>query len=44
MLTKPYFVINMDNGGTLGFKGDVLVKWADVASGGDGITLVVRLS
>lgn len=34
----------MDNGHTLGFKGDMEVKYADVVSGGDGMTMVVRLS
>lgn len=34
----------MDNGKTLGFKGDNHVKYADVVSGGDPITMMVRLT
>ena len=33
----------MDNGKTLGFRGDNDVKYADVVSGGMGMTMVVRL-
>ena len=29
-----HFVMNMDNGKTLGFCGDQVVKYADVVSGG----------
>ena len=39
-----HFVINMDNGRTLGFHGDQAVKYADVASGGEEMTLVVRIT
>ncbi len=34
----------MDNGRTLGFAGDDNVKYADVVSGGEGITMIVRLT
>lgn len=34
----------MDNGKTLGFRGDNDVKYADVVSGGMGMTMVVRLT
>ncbi|CAM6103572.1 unnamed protein product [Calypogeia fissa] len=43
-IDETYFVINMDNGRTLGFVGDTEVKYADVVSGGVGLTMVVRLS
>ena len=41
---ETHFVFNMDNGKTLGFVGDKHVKYADVVSGGDPITMMVRLS
>lgn len=41
---ETHFVINLDNGRTLGFKGAEEVKWVDVVSGGEGMTMVVRLS
>lgn len=41
---ETHFVFNMDNGKTLGFVGDKHVKYADVVSGGEPITLMVRLS
>ena len=41
---ETHFIINMDNGKTLGFRGDNDVKYADVVSGGVGMTMVVRLT
>lgn len=41
---ETHFVFNMDNGRTLGFIGDNDVKYADVVSGGEPITMVVRLT
>jgi hypothetical protein len=41
---ETHFVINMDTGKTLGFRGDNDVKYADVVSGGMGMTMVVRLT
>ena len=41
---ETHFVFNMDNGRTLGLKGDCHVKYADVVSGGDPITMVVRIT
>lgn len=38
------FAINFDNGKTLGFCGAAEVKYADVVSGGEGFTMLVRLS
>lgn len=34
----------MDNGRTLGFLGDETIKYADVTSGGDGMTIIARIS
>lgn len=41
---ETHFVVNLDNGRTLGFVGEDDVKYADVVSGGEGMTMVVRLS
>lgn len=41
---ETHFVINVDNGRTLGFCGDTEVKYADVVSGGEGYTMLVRLT
>jgi hypothetical protein len=43
-IDETHFVINMDNGRTLGFRGDITVKYADVISSGDSMTMVVRIS
>jgi hypothetical protein len=34
----------VDNGRTLGFRGDTTIKYADVVSGSDSMTMVVRIS
>ncbi|KAL3693634.1 hypothetical protein R1sor_007285 [Riccia sorocarpa] len=41
---ETHFVINMDNGHTLGFRGDENVKYADVVSGGVSVTTVVKVT
>ena len=41
---ETHFIINMNNGKTLGFRRDDIVKYVDVVSGGVGITMLVRLS
>lgn len=41
---ETHFVFNMDNGRTLGFIGDNDIKYADVVSGGEPITMMVRIS
>lgn len=41
---ETHFIINVDNGMTLDFRGDNDVKYADVVSGGIGMTMVVRLT
>ena len=44
MLYETHFIVNMDNGRMLGFRGDDAVKYADVVSGRLGMTMVVRVS
>ena len=41
---ETHFVIDMDNGSTLGFAGGGEVKYAEVVSGGEGMTMLVRLN
>ena len=43
-IDETHFVVNMDNGRTLGFRGDTTVKYAEVVSGGDSMTMVIRIS
>jgi hypothetical protein len=43
-LDETYFIINMDDGRTLGFRGDTVVKYADVVASGDAMTMVIRIS
>ena len=43
-IDETHFSINMDNGKTLGFCGDTIVKYADVVAGGEAMTIVVRNS
>lgn len=43
-IDKTHFVINMDNGRTLGFRGDKVVEYADMVAGGLGITMVVKVT
>ncbi|KAE9040393.1 hypothetical protein PR001_g7088 [Phytophthora rubi] len=43
-IDETHFVVDFDNGKTLGFGGENKVKYADVVSGGDGMTMVVRIS
>jgi hypothetical protein len=41
---ETHFVINMENGKTLGLCGDQTVKYADVVFGGEAMTTVVRVT
>lgn len=41
---EMHFYFNMDNGWTLGIRGDETIKYADVTSGGEGMTMMVRIS
>ena len=43
-MDETHFVVNVDNGRTLGVRGDNDVKYADVVSGGEGMTMMVRLT
>ena len=43
-LDKTHFIVNLDNGQTLGFRGDTTIKYAEVVSGGESMTMVVRIS
>ncbi|KAL2643484.1 hypothetical protein R1flu_011071 [Riccia fluitans] len=43
-MDNMHFMINMDNGKTLGFRGNEEVKYADVISGGVGMTMVVKIT
>ena len=43
-MDETHFVINCDKGRTLGFRGDTEVKYADVVSGGIGITIMVYIA
>ena len=41
---ETHFVINLNNGRTLGFRGDTTVKYVEVVSGGESMTMVIRIS
>ena len=41
---ETYFIFNMDNGRTVGFRVHEKVKYSDVLSGDEGITMMVRIS
>ena len=41
---ETHFIVNMDHGRTLAFKGFNSIKHEDVVSGGGGMTLVVRIT
>ena len=43
-IDETHFVINFDTGRTLGFVAETPIKYAEVVSGGEGMTMVVRLS
>ena len=43
-LDEIHFTINMDNSCTLGFRGDMVVKYVDVIVDGDAMTMVIRNS
>ena len=36
-IDETHFVVNMDNDKTLGCRGDMLIKYAEVVSGGDSV-------
>ncbi len=41
---EAHFIVNMDNGKTLCFSGEKKVKYIEVCSGGQAMTLVVRMT
>ena len=41
---ETHLNVNLENGRTLGLRGDVTVKFAEVVSGGDSITMVIKIS
>lgn len=41
---ETHFSFRMDNGRTIGFRGDECFKYADVVSGNEGIKMMVRLA
>lgn len=43
-MDEIHFLINMNNGRTLGFRGDREVKYAEVVSGGVPITMTVKIT
>jgi len=43
-IDETHCKVNLDNGKTLGFRGDNDVKYADVVSDGMGMTLMIRLT
>ncbi|RLN69414.1 hypothetical protein BBJ28_00022260 [Nothophytophthora sp. Chile5] len=43
-IDETHFIIDFDNGKTLDFSGVKQIKYADVVSGGEGMTMVVRIS
>ena len=43
-MDETHFVFNMDDHTTLGFIGQAKVNYADVVSGGEGMTMVLRIS
>ena len=40
---ETHFVVNLDKSWTLGFNDDMSVKYAEVAFGGDSMTIVIRI-
>ena len=43
-LDETHFVVNLNNGKTLRFRGDKTIKYADVISRGESMTFDVRIS
>lgn len=41
---ESHLDFNVDNGKTLGFRGDNKMRYAEVVSGGEGMTMMVRIS
>lgn len=43
-IDETHFVLNCDNGRTLEFRGGEVAKYADIASGGQAMTMMVKIS
>ncbi|OWZ03588.1 hypothetical protein PHMEG_00024654 [Phytophthora megakarya] len=43
-IEETHFVVDFNNNKTLGFKREENIKYADVVSGGEGMTMLVRIS
>jgi DDE superfamily endonuclease len=43
-MDETHFIVNMDDGKTLGFRGDEECKYMDTVSGGEGMTMVLRIT
>ena len=43
-LGKTHFDVNLDNGQTLGFWGDIIVKYVEVVCGDESMTIVLCIS
>lgn len=41
---ETHFLFNMNNGRTIGFKGEIEVNYAEVVSGGQEMTVLVRFN
>lgn len=41
---ESHFIVNVNSSHTLRFKGEKEVRYADVVSGGDGMTMMVHIS
>ena len=41
---ETHFIFNMDNGRTIGFRGEECVQYADVVAGDEDMTMMVRLT
>lgn len=42
-MDETHFIVNEDDGSTLGYRGEKMIKYADVTSGGVGMTLCVTI-
>ena len=42
-INETYFVMNMNNGRTVEFKGDITIPYVEVVSGGVSMTMVIRI-
>ena len=41
---ETHFAVNLDNGRTFGFRDDTTIKYPEVVSGGESMTMVIRIS